>query len=81
MINMEPLEMQNAVVICDEFDSILFGKENDVLSAALMFPKLRKLIGFTGSDLRDFHVKAAERAIEGTLIRMNIDDVFKPPPL
>jgi hypothetical protein len=39
------------------------------------------MIGFTGSDLKDFHVKAAERAINGSLIRMNILDVFKPPPV
>jgi hypothetical protein len=39
------------------------------------------MIGFTGSDLRDFHVKAAERAIEGSLIRMNVEEVFKPPPI
>ena len=81
MNKIEQLEMQNTVVICDEFDSILFGNDNDVMNATKIFPKLNKLIGFTGSDLREFHVKAAERAIDGTLIKMNVDDVFKPPPL
>ena len=52
-----------------------------MISATKVFPKLRKMIGFTGSDLRDFHVKAAERLIEGSLLRLNVDDVFKPPPL
>jgi len=39
------------------------------------------MIGFTGSDLIDFHVKAAERLIDGSLLRMNVEDVFKPPPM
>ena len=78
---MKLLKMQNTVVICDEFDSILFWNDNDVVNAAKMFPKLRKLIGFTGSDQIEFHVKAAERAIEGLLIKMNVSDIFKPSPL
>jgi hypothetical protein len=39
------------------------------------------LIGFTGSELKEFHVKAAERAIGGTMVRMNILNIFKPPPI
>ena len=78
MINMKLMKMQNTIVICDEFDLILFGNDNDVLNAAKMFHKLRKLIGFTGSDQREFHVKAAERAIEGLSIKINVSDIFKP---
>jgi hypothetical protein len=36
------------------------------------------MIGFSGSELKDFHIKAAENAVEGNLIRMNIKNVFKP---
>ena len=46
-----------------------------------MFPLLKKIIGFTGSDLRDFHVKAPERLIHGTILRMNVDEVFQPPTM
>jgi hypothetical protein len=39
------------------------------------------MIGFSGSELKEFHIKAAENAIEGNLLRMNIKNVFKPPPI
>jgi hypothetical protein len=42
--------------------------------------QLKKFIGFTGSELKDIHVKAVEAAIAGDLIRMNVHNVYKPPP-
>ncbi len=39
------------------------------------------MIGFTGSDLQDCHVKAVEKTIGGTLIRMNVNNIYKPPPV
>ena len=39
------------------------------------------MIGFSGSELKEFHIKAAENAIAGTLLRLNIKNVFKPPPI
>ena len=39
------------------------------------------MIGFSGSELKEFHIKAAENAIRGNLLRMNIKNVFKPPPV
>jgi hypothetical protein len=31
--------------------------------------------------LKDIHIKAIETAIAGDLIRMNVHNVYKPPPL
>ncbi len=39
------------------------------------------MIGFSGSELKDFHIKAAEHAVGGHLIKMNIKNVFKPPSI
>ena len=39
-----------------------------------------KMVGFKGSDLRECHVKAAEKVIGGPLIRMNVNNIFKAPP-
>jgi hypothetical protein len=39
------------------------------------------MIGFSGSELKEFHIKAAENAIAGTLLRLNIKNVFKTPPI
>ncbi len=46
-----------------------------------MLPKLQKLIGFSGSELKEFHIKAAEQAIIGTIVKMNVTNVFKPLPV
>ncbi len=40
-----------------------------------------RMIGFTGSDLRDSHAKAIEKVIGGPLIKMNINNIFKPPAI
>jgi hypothetical protein len=35
------------------------------------FSLTKRLIGFTGSNLRELHIKLVERILEGTVIRMN----------
>jgi hypothetical protein len=71
----------NIITILDEFDSVFFCSENSLKEANEVFPKVQKMIGFTGSELQEFHIKAAEQAIEGSLVRMNITNVFKPTPV
>jgi hypothetical protein len=66
------------VAIVDEFDSILFSCDNGLEEASRILPNLKKMIGFTGSELKDFHIKAAEKVIGGNLVRLNIANVFKP---
>jgi hypothetical protein len=39
------------------------------------------MIGFSGSELKEFHIKAAEKAIGGHIVKMNILNVFKPTPI
>ena len=51
--------MSDAIVICDEFDSIFFGDENDLITASKILRIPRAVIGLSGSDIRDFHVKAS----------------------
>lgn len=70
----------NSVIICDEFDSIIFGKNETASAAYTIIPNLNFFIGFTGSDLKDIHGKAIQRAICGNLIKMNVDNIFKPLP-
>ena len=37
-------------------------------------------IGLSGSDLKDPHIKSIEEFMGGRIFKMNINDVFKPPP-
>ena len=75
-----PETLENIIVLCDEVDSIIFGSEEMVLASLNLFPKLRLMIGITGSNLKDFHVKNAVRLVDGVFVKMNIADVLKPPP-
>lgn len=70
----------NCVIICDEFDSLIFGSEENHSSVIDIVHQLKLFIGFTGSDLKDIHYKAIEGAIAGDLIRMNVQNVYKPSP-
>ncbi len=79
--NVEADKFCQIVTIVDEFDSALFCSDNSLREANEVFPKVQKVIGFSGSELHEFHVKAAEKAIGGSLIRMNITNVFKPMPV
>ncbi len=71
----------DSIIICDEFDSIVFGSEELATAAFTILSKINRLIGFTGSDLKDIHAKAIQKATSGSLIRMNVDNIFKPPPI
>ncbi len=79
--NLEPGAFNQIVGIVDEFDSILFNGNDSLSGASECLPKLHKLIGFTGSELKEFHLKAAEKAIAATMVRMNILNIFKPQPI
>jgi hypothetical protein len=57
--------LNEILAIIDEFDSAFFLKENGLRSASKLLPKVGRLIGFSGSDLREFHIRAAVKAIEG----------------
>ncbi len=58
--NLEPEVVGKAVGIMDEFDSVLFRGDISLQEASKELPKLDKLIGFSGSELKEFHIKAAE---------------------
>jgi hypothetical protein len=75
------LDMQSTVVICDEFDSLIFGSDENARLAHLFLPQTNYFLGFTGSNLREFHVKAALQALEGNIIKMNVTDYLKPTPV
>jgi hypothetical protein len=44
-----------------------------------LFPRFTILFGLSGSDLRDFHIKALEEIIMGRTMKFNVSDIFKPP--
>jgi hypothetical protein len=72
-------EKSSIVCIFDEIDSALFFEDDGLIIGHQILPNLNKMIGFTGSDLKDFHVRAAIKAIEGNFIKMVVQDSFKPP--
>ena len=69
----------NLVVVADEFDQIIFGECEQSFEATKIFPCIAKFIGLSGSDLKEYHTRAIERTISGQTLKMNINDVFKPP--
>ena len=72
-------EISSIVCIFDEIDSALFFEDDGLINGHQILPNLNKMIGFTGSDLKDFHVRAAVKAIEGRYIKMVVEDSFKSP--
>jgi hypothetical protein len=69
----------NLAILADEFDQIIFGENDHSSEAYKSFSAVRTFIGLSGSDLKDFHTKAIDQTIVGKSVRMNINDVFKPP--
>ncbi len=67
--------------IIDEIDSVLFLNDNGLHQASKLLPKLKFAVGFTGSDLKEFHIRAAVKVMDGTYVRMVIQDSYKPLPL
>jgi hypothetical protein len=67
------------VVLADEFDQIVFGETCLQFEDLGILSKLKTLIGFTGSDLKDSHLNALQHVIAGFSFNMRISDVFKPP--
>ena len=53
------------VVIIDEFDSIVFDDEIPIVELKALFDSINTLIGFTGSELKDFHVRLIQKLISG----------------
>ena len=43
-----------------------------------LLPNINKIIGLTGSDLQETHIRAATRALDGQYFKMTIQDSFKP---
>ncbi len=62
----------DTIVIIDEFDSVIFTKKTEVLKTRRMLLRLRKLIGMTGSELKDFHSRAFELILSGQILKMII---------
>ncbi len=58
------------MLILDEFDSIIFCSSNNLDQIHAGLKNAHLLIGLSGSDLKDYHVRAAERIIAGRLARM-----------
>ena len=45
------------LIIIDEFDSILFNQQYLFSELEGVFHRCERLIGFTGSNLKEFHVR------------------------
>ena len=73
--------LASTVIICDEVDSLIFGGDDMVQASLQLLPRFKIMIGMTGSDLKEFHVRASVKLIQGAFVRMNVADVFKPPPV
>jgi hypothetical protein len=58
------------LVIFDEIDSFLLEDADTFTALQALFKPLHKLLGLTGSDLKEFHIKAIEQIACCPLIRM-----------
>jgi len=63
-------DLINVVVIADEFDSILFNSKHDINEVTALLRSFPRLLGLTGSDLRDYHMKLIEACIAGRVVRI-----------
>ncbi len=43
-----------------------------------IFPKISLLFGLSGSDLKDYHIRALEKVTGGQTMKMNVIDLYKP---
>jgi hypothetical protein len=64
--------IDKVLLILDEFDSILFNSLNDTDKIHQGLRLVPLLIGFSGSDLKDYHLRAAERLTDGNLVQLRI---------
>jgi hypothetical protein len=76
---LSPASLAGLVVVADEFDQIIFGESEQSYEAMKIFPCIATFAGLSGSDLKDYHINAIEKVISGQTLKMNINDVFKPP--
>ncbi len=60
IIKLPDYHFDDVIVIIDEFDSVIFTKRTDVCTTRAMMLRLRKLIGLTGSEFKEFHSRAFE---------------------
>ncbi len=49
----------------DEFDQIIFGDQDHTKSSLELLTRINTLIGLSGSDMKDFHVRALEQVMLG----------------
>jgi len=73
--------LASTVIICDEVDSLIFGADEMVQASLQLFPRFKIMIGMTGSDLKEFHVRASVKLIQGAFVKMNVAEIYKPPPV
>ena len=66
------------MVVGDEFDQIIFGELDNSKPALELLPRTSTLIGLSGSDMKDFHIRALEQVMQGKTMYMNITNIFKP---
>ena len=62
----------------DEFDQIIFGECDHSKSGVELLARINTLIGLSGSDMKDFHVRALEQVMLGQTMKMNITNIYKP---
>jgi hypothetical protein len=60
------------LVIIDEFDSITFDNRYPINEVTQHSNKIKILVGFTGSQLQEYHVRVIEKVVTGQLLRMSI---------
>jgi archaellum biogenesis ATPase FlaH len=76
--NQRGLQLDDCVVIVDEFDRIIFGDKDHTNSGLELLASINTMIGLSGSDMKDFHVRALEQVMLGQTMKMNITNIYKP---
>jgi hypothetical protein len=72
------IDPEKSLLIIDEVDSLLFQTPHDFEGLQRVFKPFTKLIGLTGSDLKDFHKQAAQSITQATIIKFNAGNQAKP---
>jgi hypothetical protein len=76
--NSKGFPLEECVVVVDEFDQIIFGEYDHTKSGQELLARINTLIGLSGSDMKDFHVRALEQVMVGQTVKMNITNIYKP---
>ena len=63
------IDPEKSLIIIDEVDSLLFQTPHDFEGLQRVLTPFSKLIGLTGSELKEFHMQAAQSITQATTIK------------